>query len=73
MDFFTKGRLERKQALLEMVQKFSPIEEEKLLGVFSLKTGLTFKKIREYLDELVSAGLIERDESTLRIPGEKAP
>lgn len=62
--------MERKKALIELIQKYSPIEEEKLLGLFSLKTGLRFGRIREYVDELIAAGLVERDGSTLTVPKE---
>jgi predicted transcriptional regulator len=32
-----------------------------LKGLFSLNTGLSFKKIEEYLLELEESGIVERD------------
>lgn len=58
-NYFVTERKANKQKLLEIITKNKKILPGKLKGVFSLTTGLSFKKIEEYLSELVEGGLIE--------------
>jgi len=66
--YFGRMRMMRKRQLLDLIRQHAPIEEDKLCGVFSLKTGLTFKKIRQYLEELEATGLIVRENGVVTTP-----
>ena len=57
--FFLRERQTRKSNLLKLIEKNPGATLNRLKGAFSLKTGLTFKKIDEYLSELEASGLIE--------------
>jgi len=59
--YFLRERQKRKQILLQMIEKNSEMSLQRLKSVFSLQTGLAFKTINEYLDELIGTGLIEID------------
>jgi len=60
--FFLEERRKRKVDLLDLIGKSEgKTDLNKLKGVFSLKTGLSFKKIDEYLAELHIGGLIHID------------
>ena len=65
--------MERKRALLRLVENHAPCEEERLIAVFSLQTGLRGVRIREYLLELADAGLILLEEGQIRLPEKEAP
>ena len=72
--FFLEERRKRKVDLLNLIGKNKKVSLNKLKGVFSQKTGLSFKKIDEYLEELHSAGFIQIDwtlKTVKAIDGEK--
>ena len=55
----------RIQKLLDLIKRNPNLPEEKIKGLFMLQTGLTSRKIDEYLNDLKDAGLIERKDGTL--------
>jgi len=57
--YFETTRQLRKMDLLAVVTKTPGLPKEKLMGLFSLRTGLTFRKIEMYIEELEAAGLLE--------------
>jgi len=59
--FFVIERKVRKAKLLDFIKKNPKLSEQRLKGLFSLNTGLSFKKIEEYLLELEESGIVERD------------
>ena len=69
--YFVKERKRNKNKLLEMVRNNMNIDilgggmhRKKLRALFSMKTGLSFKKIDEYLEELLDTELIFIDEDS---------
>ncbi len=60
-NFFAIERRVRKRELLAIISENPKIQDRRLKGIFSLKNGLTFKRIECYLRELVDASLIEID------------
>lgn len=63
----------RKRILLTMITKHKTLPMSQLRGLFSLKTGLTYKKINEYLRELSDANLIIIENDTVRLSGTPGP
>ena len=61
----TQFRRGRKLKLIELIENLQPVEEQRLMGIFSLQTGLRFKTIGEYLDELEAGCLINREEGAV--------
>jgi predicted transcriptional regulator len=59
--FFTIERKVRKRKLVDLIKENPKIPEQKLKGLFSLQTGLSFKRIEQYLEELEGANLVERN------------
>lgn len=57
--YFLIERKTRKQKLIALIEKHQGIELGKLKGLFSLQTGVSFKKIDEYLLELEESGQIQ--------------
>ena len=66
--FFLIERRVRKQNLLDLIRNSGEqgVSLKKAKSVFSLKTGLSFRKIEEYLRELEEGGLIEISEDTVK-------
>lgn len=62
--YFLIERRARKQKLLEIIKKNPKLNLGKLKGIFSLQTGVSFKKIDEYINEMVESGMIEYDGDT---------
>ncbi len=58
-----KTRQERVKALLDELKNPEGRSKPRILAEFGVKYGLTPKKVREYVDELVAAGLVGADES----------
>jgi len=58
---FLDQRKKRKQDLYDIIKKNPDLGLKKLKAVFSMRTGNTYKKIDEYLEELEDAGLIDID------------
>ena len=65
LNSLVSARKERKLKLIELIQNLQPVEEQRLMGIFSLKTGLKFKTINEYLKELEAGGLIKREDGAV--------
>ena len=65
---FARARRDRKIALMAIIKRMQPVDERKLMGIFSLQTGLKFRTITEYLNELEAAGLIDRKDGMISIP-----
>ena len=61
--YFTIERRRRKGQLLQLIKDNRETPLGKLKALFSLQTGLSFKKIEEYLTELEAGELIEYDEA----------
>ncbi|MCK5609294.1 hypothetical protein KAR91_45900 [Candidatus Pacearchaeota archaeon] len=57
-NLFQNQRRARKLQLLAFIKKHPELNLKKLKGLFSIQTGATYKKIEEYLQELVDAELI---------------
>lgn len=57
-NFFVKERQRAKQNLLTMITANPTIPKKRLIAAYSMKTGFTFKKIEEYLSELLDAQLV---------------
>jgi len=57
--FFLLERRARKRMLLEMIEAHPDLLLGRLKALFSMKTGVSFKKIDEYLRELEEGGLVE--------------
>ena len=66
--FFLTERRVRKRNLLDLIRNSGEqgVSLKKVKSVFSLKTGLSFRKIEEYLRELEEGGLIEISEDTVK-------
>ena len=58
-------RKERINQLLDIITKNPEASENKVKGIFMLRTGLTLKTISDYIDELIFAEIIERDDGKL--------
>ena len=65
-NFFLRERQIRKARLLDLIEKHPELGLKKIKGLFSLRTGLSFKKIQEYLSEFLDAELIEIDNGNVR-------
>ena len=50
---------------MAIIERMQPVDERKLMGIFSLQTGLKFSTITEYLNELEAADLIDRKEGMI--------
>jgi predicted transcriptional regulator len=59
--YFLIERRTRKLRLLDMIKKNPELEIGKLKGLFSLESGVSFKKIDEYLSEMEESGMIKYD------------
>jgi len=63
---FVEQRRLHKLKLLDMIQKNKGMEREQLIALFSLQTGLKRQTVKEYIDELEEAGILQnggRDDS----------
>ena len=60
-NFFMVERRARVQELIRMMQNNPDTPITKIRGLFSLKTGLSHNRIKQYLFELEESGLIEFD------------
>ena len=56
-------RRERLQMIVEMVRRDPRIRIEKIQILMAMKTGLTKKRISEYVKELVQGELLRADEN----------
>lgn len=67
--YFMIERRVRKKRLLDMLIKNKGISLTKLKGIFSLATGLSYRKIDQYLTELQDSGMItySEDEDSVKI------
>jgi len=59
-------RRERLQILMNMIRTID-LPEQKLKGVFMLRTGLTVAKIEEYIRDLVDIGIVQREGEELKL------
>ncbi len=73
-NYFVLERKKNKDQLLAMVKKNSDlaipdggISYKQLRALFSLRTGLSFKKIDEYLEELLATELIIIEEGFVKM------
>jgi len=57
---FVAQRKAMKLELINMIKDKGEVEKEKIIALFSLKTGLKRATILEYWEELEQAGLIEK-------------
>jgi len=57
--FFIRQRKLRKQELHRMIQLNPDLTLTRIKGLFSQRTGLTYKKIDQYILELTDANLVE--------------
>jgi len=64
--YFVIQRRVWKRQLLDLIEQNPEMPLRKIKGIFSLKTGLTFRRIDMYLAELEASGLIEFDSETER-------
>ena len=55
-------RRARVQKLLKMMKANPDVTIAKIKGLFSLKTGLSHNRIKQYIFELEEGGIIEYDE-----------
>lgn len=53
--------------LLDLIEKNGDLPERKIKGLFLLQTGLTSRKIDEYIDDLERSDLIERKDGKLSL------
>lgn len=58
---FTAQRKRNKLELADFIRHNPELEPERIIALFSLKTGLRPATIKEYWDELFEAGIIEND------------
>jgi predicted transcriptional regulator len=58
-------RRQRILKLLDLIENNQDLAETKIKGLFLLQTGLTTRKIDEYLNDLETAGLIKREDGRL--------
>lgn len=56
---FNQVRKVQKQKLLEFIQQHKDEPIDRILGLWSLQTGMRVSTLRVYVDELKMAGLIE--------------
>lgn len=61
-NFFLSERKSRVKYLIKLISDNPKLPINKIKGLFTLKTGCSFKVINEYLAELTESGLIEFDE-----------
>lgn len=66
-NFFVIERRVNKRKLLDLIRANAQMSLRKVKGIFSLKTGLSFNKINEYLGELEAAGLIELSDKMVKV------
>ena len=57
--YFMIERRVRKQKLLAIIKEHPDLEIGKIKGIFSQQTGLSFRKIDQYISELEESGIIE--------------
>jgi hypothetical protein len=55
---FAEERKAKKLALADIIKKNPDMELDRVVGLFSQKTGLSHTKIRMYLEELKAEGVI---------------
>lgn len=56
---FNQVRKVQKQRLLEFISEHKDENMDRILGLFSLQTGMRVSTLRVYVNELKMAGLIE--------------
>ena len=56
---FQDARKERVHRLLALIAQKGPMKADRLAALFSLKTGITTKRVHEYLRDLQAAGAIK--------------
>lgn len=64
-NYFVLSRRETKSQLLDFLIRNSSDPVEKSLAVFSFKTGFRVPLLRQYLDELKDAGLIQIEKNSV--------
>lgn len=47
--------------LLDIIQRNPELEEKRIKALFTLQTGLTRRRVEEYIEELEEMGLIRRE------------
>jgi len=65
-DFAISERKRRIQELEETIKKHQDIEIERLIALIQYDSGLTKRKIIEYLETLENAGFIFKDGNTYK-------
>ena len=60
-NYFVEKRRQDKQSLLKILNENPEIPRVKALAIFSIKTGLKLKTIKEYVEELEKAEVIEQE------------
>ena len=56
---FNQIRKVQKQRLLDFIKEHKEMSIDKILGLFSLQTGMRVSTLRVYVDELRMAGVVE--------------
>ena len=59
MGLVIEQRQERIHRLLRLIAQETPMKADKLAALFSLKIGITTKRVQEYLRDLETAGAIK--------------
>ena len=52
MSYYTEERKRNKIKLTEMIKKNPEVEELRIIALFSMQTGLSHTRIKEYIEEL---------------------
>jgi hypothetical protein len=61
-------RKQRIDRLIEIIEKHqNDLSENQIIGLFYRQTGNTLVRIREYLEELETVGIIERLDGKIRM------
>ena len=63
-NFFLADKKARMRSLVSLIQKNPELPFHKIKGIFMWKTGLSSKKIDEYINDLIEGDLIEFVEDT---------
>ena len=63
-NFFLADKKARMRSLVSLINKNPELPFNKIKGIFMWKTGLSNKKIDQYVNDLLEGGLIEYNEET---------
>ena len=63
-NFFLADKKARMRSLVSLINKNPELPFHKIKGIFMWKTGLSNKKIDQYVNDLLEGGLIEYNEET---------